>query len=242
MGQLAGDSLGQLVEFTTPQAIRNNYPAGCRDLADGGTWDLLAGQPTDDSELALMLARMLVKEGRYDEQAALAAYCHWINSAPFDVGGTTRAALSYHEPDQTLPANGSLMRISPLGIFGAGRPKQAAQWARQDSRLTHPHPICQDCCALFVTAIATAIGTSCSPQECYEVTLAQADDLDAHLNVRLVLAGAKDGPPNDYLRHMGWVLIAFHNAFYQLLHAPNLEEGIVRGTLHHLLERLSVRG
>ena len=26
---------------------------------------------------------------------------------------------------------------------------------------------------------------------------------------------------------MGWVLIALQNSFYQLLHAPNLEEGVV---------------
>jgi ADP-ribosylglycohydrolase len=26
---------------------------------------------------------------------------------------------------------------------------------------------------------------------------------------------------------MGWVLIALQNAFYQLLHAPNVEEGVV---------------
>ena len=26
---------------------------------------------------------------------------------------------------------------------------------------------------------------------------------------------------------MGWILIALQNAFYQLLHAPSLEEGVV---------------
>ena len=51
LGQLAGDALGSLVEFETPQAIHRMYPCGVRDLADGGTWDTLAGQPTDDSEL-----------------------------------------------------------------------------------------------------------------------------------------------------------------------------------------------
>jgi ADP-ribosylglycohydrolase len=31
----------------------------------------------------------------------------------------------------------------------------------------------------------------------------------------------------DYVTNQGWVLIALQNAFYQLLHAPSLEEGIV---------------
>jgi len=34
-------------------------------------------------------------------------------------------------------------------------------------------------------------------------------------------------PPTDYVTHQGWVIIAFHNAFWQLLHAPNFEEGLV---------------
>jgi len=34
-----------------------------RELADGGTWNTIAGQPTDDSELALLLARMLAERG-----------------------------------------------------------------------------------------------------------------------------------------------------------------------------------
>jgi len=59
LGQLAGDSLGGLVEFRSPEEIRRNYPDGVRELADGGTWNTIAGQPTDDSEMALSLARML---------------------------------------------------------------------------------------------------------------------------------------------------------------------------------------
>lgn len=63
LGQVAGDALGSLVEFQSPEEIRRTYPSGVRDLMDGGTWNTLAGQPTDDSEMALMLARSLVKEG-----------------------------------------------------------------------------------------------------------------------------------------------------------------------------------
>src|SRR4029077_5068550 len=55
LGQVAGDSLGGLVEFATAEEIRRQYPDGPRLLADGGTWNLLAGQATDDSEMALAL-------------------------------------------------------------------------------------------------------------------------------------------------------------------------------------------
>ena len=38
LGQLAGDALGSLVEFQSPEEIRQAYPNGVRELADGGTW------------------------------------------------------------------------------------------------------------------------------------------------------------------------------------------------------------
>ena len=55
LGQLSGDSLGSLVEFRDTEWIRAVYPDGVRELADGGTWDTIAGQPTDDSEMAFPL-------------------------------------------------------------------------------------------------------------------------------------------------------------------------------------------
>ena len=66
LGQLAGDSLGSLVEFQSPSQILRQYPSGVRELADGGTFNTIAGQPTDDSEMALMLARALAERGRFD--------------------------------------------------------------------------------------------------------------------------------------------------------------------------------
>ena len=62
LGQFAGDSLGGLVEFQRPESIRQRYPDGVTELADGGTWENVAGQLTDDSEMALMLARCLISK------------------------------------------------------------------------------------------------------------------------------------------------------------------------------------
>jgi ADP-ribosyl-[dinitrogen reductase] hydrolase len=241
LGQLAGDSLGSLVEFLPPEVIRERHPAGVRDLADGGTWGTLAGQPTDDSEMALMLARCLIGRSSYDPGAALDAYVHWYTSAPFDVGGTIGQALQaaaaatstadrltqvarHANPERA--SNGSLMRISPLGIFGAGRP-DAAEWARADSRLTHPHPFCQSACAAYVAALATAIDRGGGPEVAYAAALAEADRHAAPPEVREALTAARERPPRDYMTQMGSVLVALQNAFYQLLHAPSLEEGVV---------------
>jgi len=243
LGQLAGDSLGGLVEFNSAPKIKAKYPNGLRELMDGGHWGILAGQPTDDSEMALMLARSIVQNKGYEPAAALDAYLHWYGSPPFDIGGTTSAALSGarrgRTPQERLKwarqhastssqANGSLMRISPLGIFGAGNPPTAADWARADSRLTHPHQVCQDACAVFVAAIAAAIATGCSAQECYQAALGEAQRSSAAAPVAEALREAAERPPEDCQTHQGWVLIALQNAFYQLLHAASLEEGVVQ--------------
>lgn len=243
LGQLAGDSLGGLIEFeySTAAEIRADYPDGLRELRDGGHWRNLAGQPTDDSEMALMLARTLLSRGGYDRGAVLDAYVHWWPRA-WDRGGTLSQALSAASRGTTSEerlqlveqhasrerqSNGSLMRINPLGILFAGRPEEAADWARHDSRLTHPHPVCQDACAVFVAAIATAIGRGSTREECYQAALAEAERSRAQPSVREALAKSKQAPPPDFFHQMGWVLIALQNAFYQLLHAPNLEEGVV---------------
>jgi len=224
LGQLAGDSLGGLVEFQGPAEIRRKYPHGLRELADGGTWDILAGQPTDDSELALMLARTLAK-GSFDDGKILDAYRSWQRSAPFDIGSTTRRGLT-GQPDLQSQANGSLMRISPLGIFGAHRPAEAVEWARADSRLTHPNPVCQDACAVFVAAITQAISGGTGPQACYEAARQEASKPNVSPSVRECLDRAALAAPDDFMTHQGWVLTALQNAFYQLLHAETLVAGL----------------
>ena len=37
-----------------------------------------AGQPTDESEMAMLLARVLADQGRYDPEEARKAYISWL--------------------------------------------------------------------------------------------------------------------------------------------------------------------
>ncbi len=227
LGQLAGDALGSLVEFQTPEQIRAAHPRGVRQLADGGTWNTIAGQPTDDSEMALLLARMLVKQGKYDQDEARKAYLYWLDSGPFDCGTTILTGLR-GQPDPESQANGALMRISPLGIFGVNHdPRQITEWAELDAALTHPHPICRQANALFVQAIAYTIRTGTGPWELHEQILRWAKERNVENSLLEAISGAAQAPPEDYVHRQGWVLIAFRNALWQLLHAPSLEDAVV---------------
>ena len=227
LGQFAGDSLGGLVEFRGPDSIRRSYPDGVRDLADGGTFNNLAGQVTDDSEMALAMARTVVRIGHYDIEAVRQAYVRWMNSDPFDIGTTTVRGLS-GTPDNQSQANGALMRASPLGIVCAGMDTDAAaELAAQDARITHPNPVCVQVNRLFVTAIADAVANGPTPAAVYDGFVARALEDGVEPSVMQVILNAATDRPRDYLTHAGWVLVAFQNALYQLLHATNLEEGIV---------------
>lgn len=226
LGQAAGDSLGALVEFRSVLEIAADEPDGPRALRAGGHRNLLAGQPTDDTEMALALARSIVAAGRYDPRAALEAYRAWDASGPFDIGQTTAAALG-GRPLGGSQANGSLMRASPLGIFAhALPPADAVGLARAESRLTHPHRACADSVAAYVLALAHAIRTGAGPEDTYQAALswAKAEAIPA---VADALSRAATVAPECDGEHMGWVLIALQNAFYELLHAPSLEAGVV---------------
>ena len=195
LGQLAGDALGSLVEFETPEQIRRKFPNGVRELADGGTWSTIAGQPTDDSEMALLLARMLADQGRYDPEEARKAYLFWLDSNPFDCGMTISRGLR-GRPNSDSQANGAMMRISPLGIFGANHDSQhVAEWARQDAAITHPHPVCQQANALFTMAIAHAVRQGCDARGLYEEVVTWAEGMEVDGSSLEAVRGAAEAPP-----------------------------------------------
>jgi len=227
LGQIAGDSLGSLVEFSGAAEVARAHPDGPRRLQDGGVFDLLAGQPTDDSEMALTLARSILDVGSYDAEAALRAYREWQDSKPFDMGHTVRAALA-GRPNPDSQANGSLMRVSPLAVYAHGATlEEAVGLARADSRLTHPNPVCGDAVAAYVVAMRHALLHGDGPEAAFRAALAWARAAGAVPSVIEALRQAEDGPPVCDRESPGFVLIALRNAFHELLRAPSLEMGVV---------------
>lgn len=226
LGQLTGDSLGSLVEFSSPEWIDGRYPdGGPHELHDGGYWQIMAGQPTDDSELALALARTVIAHGRFDRDEVWEAYRRWYRSHPFDMGQTTRQALSQPRPQlegkSESQANGALMRCSPLALLGFRRPAEMLEWSDEDASLTHPHPVCLSANRAYLRGIAAGLRGG-SAEEAY------AAALDGALGpVRETLEAARREPPSDYVSHQGWVLKALQNAFYHLLNTPTWKDALV---------------
>jgi ADP-ribosyl-[dinitrogen reductase] hydrolase len=226
LGQLAGDALGGQVEFSSARTIRERYPEGLRTLENGGYWGTIAGQPTDDGELALMLARTVVRDGGMTRERVRRSYWGWLESGPFDVGLTTEIGLT-ELPNVESQANGALMRVSPLGIFGwRMSADELARLAREDADITHPHPVCRDASAAFCVALAHAIRTGEGAEAAHGAALAWARAASADPDVIEILEGVSD-PPADFARQSGWVRTALQNAFHRALNAATLEQGLV---------------
>ena len=147
--------------------------------------------------------------------------------------------------------NGSLARTAPIGVFYARDEQARLQASFEDSALTHFDPRCQLACAALNSAIAKAItgGDKLEPSEL--ITAAQtglnvgapmlarsaADYVSevsaakAMLMADLEAAQQADpmlyGPELHLHRQIGHVRIAFRLAFWELLHAPSFEAGLV---------------
>jgi ADP-ribosyl-[dinitrogen reductase] hydrolase len=250
-GQVAGDSLGSLVEFRPPATIAQHYPQGVRDLADGGYWGTLAGQPTDDSEMAITLARSLIACSGYNAEFTARRYAGWRASQPFDIGTTTATALQAallaargtgQASTSLTPvadaaraaalrdsqANGALMRASPLGVFHAGDINRAAQSAREDAQLTHPNAICLEANAAFCAAIANGVAGGDRDSMLASARVVLRNDI-AGARVAETLRAAEQGLlPVAHGEKQGWVLNALQIAFRQLLHVDAFEEALVQ--------------
>ncbi|MGI8967693.1 MAG: ADP-ribosylglycohydrolase family protein [Chloroflexota bacterium] len=241
LGQLTGDALGSQVEFVRGDDLRRRYPNGLREIGPSPVWNTMAGQPTDESEMALALTHTLLRDGNFAQESVLGAYVAWLDSGPFDIGRTIRAGL--HPALQAVPherlavvkgkankesqANGALMRQSPLAIWGYCLPAvELDMMVRADTILTHPHRICQDASAAFVVALAAAIRGGLNAKKTHNVALEWSADHGSSPEVTKVLEAACDSRP-DYERLAGWVLVALQNAFFQALHAKSFEEGLV---------------
>lgn len=247
-GQMAGDALGSQVEFRSAASLRRQWPDGLRDIGPSPIWGTAAGQVTDDSEMAIELLHALsASPEQIDWDRVAANYMGWYQSHPFDSGGTVRRAVMgaikapesegsvaermRRSANRDSKANGALMRQSPLAIWGyAYAPHIIGGLAAEDARLTHPNPVCQEASAVYVATIARTIRWGCDAQTAYNFAVDYQKQFGQEPDVLDALAkAASEAPP--YSHHIGYVLLALNNAFYQLLHTDSFEDAVVESVM-----------
>ncbi|KAK9835110.1 hypothetical protein WJX84_001459 [Apatococcus fuscideae] len=185
-------------------------------MPGGGCLQLGRGQFTDDTELALSLAAgLLLHENdsqTFPAEHVAQQYRRWIQSEPFDVGMATTNAFGSANPsgpsgaakmmeeaswkNQDSKANGALMRIAPLAIFGCYLPLPSlTAMAEQDARLSHPNKTCLSCNAAYCAALGHLIAHPGDAPGAIAVATAVAERPDFEPEVRQWLVVDSLGEP-----------------------------------------------
>ena len=167
LGLAVGDAIGTTVEFKP----RGSF-APLTDMVGGGPFDLLPGQWTDDTSMALCLANSLLGKG-FDLHDQMQRYRRWqiegylsSNGRCFDIGNVTSSALGRFQrsgnpvagsTDPDTAGNGSLMRLAPVPIYYLDTPQQAIELSAVQSTTTHGAPECLSACRLFAEVLVRAL-------------------------------------------------------------------------------------
>lgn len=172
LGLACGDAVGTTVEFRP----RGTFPP-VTDMTGGGPFDLQPGQWTDDTSMALCLARSLVDHKGFNPVDQMNRYCNWINDGYmsstgecFDIGGTVLQAVRTYQrtgdpfsgsTDPQSAGNGSIMRLAPVPMFYAPSLEKTIRYSGESSRTTHAASEAIECAQLFGAQLRAALlGTS----------------------------------------------------------------------------------
>jgi ADP-ribosyl-[dinitrogen reductase] hydrolase len=123
----------------------------------------VVGQYTDDTEMMIVLMKMLNERGTYSTTAAIKGYLDWANSPNNNfMGNNTRTLFkgvktvegykrryekTFSTPEsEWTQSNGALMRCAPLALL--------PDWAAiEDCTLTNPSPVCIDAEVAYLHAL-----------------------------------------------------------------------------------------
>ena len=188
LGLAVGDALGMPTEGFSAQEIRSRF-GQVRDMlpAPQGHFHsgLEAGQYTDDTEQALLLAESLIENAGFSPDRFAELLARWGASWTLDeklnrgVGFTSRSAvenllagISWKESGLALPTCGSAMRVAPLGLLYHCDLSVVSRYAELQSLPTHNGP------AARAGSIAVAVGIALSLKGfCKEMVLRTAASL-----------------------------------------------------------------
>jgi ADP-ribosyl-[dinitrogen reductase] hydrolase len=226
LGLACGDAAGAVLEFK-PRVTPEEAEAAMR-MPGEGPHGLAPSQPSDDTELAICVWRSCM-QGKYSQDTAAEEYSNWWMEGPVDCGFSCRFAFEKNTPksaaemmadsakfNRNSQANGALMRIAPLAVFGARNNIPVAQIAfdaRQDAILSHPHPICQEANVAFVVAIMHLLTVRGDVAGAHKAAVKAISNADVLKWINDAMSGIDPGP---VVQNAGHVKHALSLAFYHL--------------------------
>ncbi|MBI4027571.1 MAG: ADP-ribosylglycohydrolase family protein [Verrucomicrobia bacterium] len=244
-GLAVGDALGAAVEFQRPGSFEP--VSGFRT---GGPHGLAPGEWTDDTSMALALADSTAVGWSLNDQAQ--RYLAWwrrgkysVNGSCFDIGITTRSALSRFERHgdarfsgdsaESASGNGSIMRLAPIAIrYAALFPSQLEELVRyaiESSLPTHASPQCLSACAYFATVLSALVHGLPREQvlrENWEPLLRILSIHRLHPEIQEVASGSFRQKKPPAIRGSGYVVKSLEAALWAFYNAVDFREAVLR--------------
>lgn len=165
VGLAVADALGAQVEFWSRLKVRQTYPDGLVEMRSSNLWK--AGEFTDDTEMALLLADSLLDHQGLNARDVGKRFAEWTHGAK-DVGIQIRRVTSmsgYHDNPEdcarhdyrhhqdNAAGNGAVMRCAPVAIFHTDSVSMLLADSRRNARITHGDPKAQSSCVLVNMAV-----------------------------------------------------------------------------------------
>lgn len=192
-GLALGDALGATTEFLSRSEVRKRYPNGHREIVGGGAFHWAPGEVTDDTDMALCVARGIRHAGLDASIAKIvdavgAEFMSWRAKDPPDIGNIVRLALGefarlgdWAKVAQAVKAdrgeyaagNGALMRTLPISLFWPKDIERVRAVSLALTHMTHPHPEAE-WCSIAYNVLVCALLAGESPEASYSKALAAA--------------------------------------------------------------------
>ncbi len=167
IGLATGDALGGPAE-EVPGHL-SPCPKPVTEMIGGGWLNLLPGQITDDTEMALCIARSLAEKEAFDPADISSRFVAWFYDSPIGAGGVTRAAMkrlrsgvqwhdaSDNKKGRERASNGSVMRCAPVALYDYASLATLKRDTHTQGIITHRHPDCIGSCTFLNTLIAATL-------------------------------------------------------------------------------------
>jgi len=207
-----------------------------------------AGTITDDTEMALCIARSLTTNDEFVPADIARRFIDWYQSGPFDVGLLTAAVIQrlqdgepWHQagyaewerrPEGSNAGNGSVMRCAPHSLAFATDLDTLITVSRASSAITHADPRCQWGCAILNVTLAGLLTDVDEPlaRALAQTTAAPAELRQACEEVLAVTRG--DQPPDTVsLDNSGYVVTTVQAGLYHGLTASTAEDAIISAVM-----------
>ncbi|MBI2354790.1 MAG: ADP-ribosyl-[dinitrogen reductase] hydrolase [Deltaproteobacteria bacterium] len=164
IGMAIGDALGATVEFMTASEIAAKYGL-FMEITGGGWLRLKPGQVTDDTEMALCIARAIVASQGWSLEAIARNFAAWLKSRPVDCGDTCRKGIRAYmlngalvsPPNEWDAGNGAAMRILPVALYSLPDAELLKKCALEQAHLTHNNPVSDAACVCLGEMLQLAI-------------------------------------------------------------------------------------